>query len=156
MCSALRYIPQSMTTQKVWLAALALLASQVVAAQSFFLPASDTKLRDDLSLLVDEGVINLPVNEWPLARQDVARALAGVDATDLQDAALRAALSRVVKATAWAEDAAEWRVREVRMTAGQPGLLRDEATLGRENGELTATGGAGTDRYGITLSATGV
>jgi hypothetical protein len=44
----------------------------------------------------------------------------------------------------------------VRLTAGQPGLLRDDATLGRENGELTTTGGASTDRYGITLSATGV
>src|SRR6185369_13522724 len=39
---------------------------------------------------------------------------------------------------------------------GKPGLLRDDSTLGRENGELTTVGGASTDRYGITLAATGV
>jgi Capsule assembly protein Wzi len=132
------------------------LASQSALAQSFFLPATDTLLRDDLSLLVDEGVINLPVNEWPLAREDVAQALARVDAQDLHDAALRSALSRVVAATTTAEDAAEWRIREVSVTAGQPGLLRDDATLGRENFELRSMGGASTDRYSITLAATGV
>jgi hypothetical protein len=135
---------------------LAVLASQSATAQSFFLSASDTRLRDDLSLLVDEGVLNLPVNEWPLAREDVAQAMAGIRATDLHDAALRIALSRIVAATTVSPDAAEWRLREVRITAGEPGLLRDDATLGRENLELRSTGGASTDRYGITLAATGV
>ncbi len=145
-----------MKIQTLGLAAAVLLASQLVAAQGFFLPASDTRLRDDLTLLVDEGVINLPVNEWPLAREDVAQAVARVSATDLQEAGLRAALSRVVKATTPPEDAAEWRIREVSATAGQPGLLRDEATLGRENFELRSMGGMSNDRYGITLAATGV
>jgi hypothetical protein len=138
------------------IASFVALASQNVTAQGFFLPASDTRLRDDLSLLVDEGVLNLPVNEWPLAREDVAQAVARVDAMDLHDAALRAALSRVVSATAPAEDAADWRIREVSVTAGEPGLLRDDATLGRENFELRSTGGMSTDRYSITLAATGV
>lgn len=145
-----------MRTHTIWLAVTALLASQAVVAQGFFLPASDTRLRDDLSLLVDEGVLNLPVNEWPLAREDVAQAVAHVEATDLRDAALRAALSRVVRATATPEDAAEWRIREVALTAGQPALLRDDATVGRENFELRSMGGMSTDRYGITLAATGV
>jgi hypothetical protein len=55
------------------IAIASLLATSVVSAQSLFLPASDSRLRDDVSLLVDEGVINLPVNEWPLAREDVAQ-----------------------------------------------------------------------------------
>ncbi|MEO8315503.1 MAG: capsule assembly Wzi family protein [Pseudomonadota bacterium] len=135
---------------------LALLAAQAAAAQGFFLPAGDSRLRDDLSLLVDEGVVNLPVNEWPLARQDVADALSHVNATDMQEGALRNALARVVAATTIHEDAAEWRIREVSATGGQPGLLRHEGTLGRENFELKTTGGATTDRYNITLSATGV
>jgi hypothetical protein len=135
---------------------LSLLASHAVNAQGFFLPASDTRLRDDLSLLVDEGVINLPVNEWPLAREDVSQAVARVNSTDLSDAALRAALSRVVKATKLADDGAEWRIREWSVTTGQPGLLRDDATLGRENFELRSMGGMSNERYGITLAAAGV
>jgi hypothetical protein len=133
----------------------AALISPLAAAQGFFLPAGDVRLRDDLMLLVDEGVINLPLNEWPLARRDVAEALEAVDATDLQDMALQYALARVRAATTVSQDADQWKIREISLMAGQPGLLRDEATLGRENGELTSSGGAMTDRYNITLSATG-
>jgi hypothetical protein len=124
-------------------------------AQGFFLPADDTRLRDDLTLLVDEGVINLPVTGWPLARKDVEEALRPVDGSNLHDAALQQALARVRAAVTLPEDAAAWRIREVRLTAGQPGLLRHQGTLGRENGELTSRGGATTDRYSINLSATG-
>lgn len=145
-----------MKFQAAWIACLAVLVSQGVSAQGFFLPASDTRLRDDLSLLVDEGVLNLPVNEWPMARHDVARALSDVKESDLADTALRVALSRVLRATADPADASEWRIREVALTAGQPGLLRDDATLGRENAELRSSGGMGNDRYSITLAATGV
>jgi len=145
-----------MTIRSICVVGFALSVSGIATSQSLFLPASDSRLRDDLSLLVDEGVVNLPVNEWPLAREDVAEAIAKVDAADLYDSALRTALSRVVAKTRVATDAGDWKIREVRLTAGQPGLLRDDSTLGRENGELTTVGGASTDRYGITLAATGV
>ena len=133
-----------------------LLASASASAQSLFLPASDSRLRDDVSLLVDEGVINLPVNEWPLAREDVAQAISGIQAEELFDAALGAALGRVVAATAFPDGADEWRLRELRLTLGQPGLLRTDATLGRENGELTSIGGSGSSRSSITIAATAV
>jgi hypothetical protein len=145
-----------MITRTVVFAIVALAATSSAAAQGFFLPAGDVRLRDDLTLLVDEGVINLPLNEWPLARVDVAEALAPINPADLADPALRQALVRARAAAAADEDAATWRIREIRATAGQPGLLRDEATLGRENGELTSSGGAMTDRYNIKLTATGV
>ena len=125
-------------------------------SQGMFLPASDARLRADVSLLVDEGVFNLPVNEWPLAREDVAQAVASVKAEDLAEPALLAALHRVRAVVAPRTDDNEWKVREVRLTAGEPGLLRNENTLGRENGELMATGGTVNSRYGITLALTGV
>ena len=137
------------------LALLLLASTTATLAQGFFLPAGDKRLRDDLTLLVDEGVINLPLNEWPLARADVADALRPVDPADMHDLALQLALARVRAATAMPEDAATWRIREVGITAGEPALLRHEGTLGRENLELTSSGGATTDRYNITLSATG-
>jgi hypothetical protein len=125
-------------------------------AQSMFLPAHDARLRDDLSLLVDEGVINLPVNEWPLAREDVSHALTRVKSEDLHDLALQRALARVLAAATPPADQAEWRIREIGLSAGHAGLLRDDSTLGRDNFELRTVGGAGTDRYAIQLSATGV
>lgn len=133
-----------------------LLATSIASAQSLFLPAGDSRLRDDVSLLVDEGVINLPVNEWPLAREDVAEAISSIDTGTFHDPSLRAAFSRVVAATTIPGNSNDWELREVRVTAGQPALLRTDATLGRENGEVTSIGGAGTDRYSITVAATGV
>lgn len=133
----------------------AMLICPCAVAGGFFLSAGDVRLRDDLMLLVDEGVINLPLNEWPLARRDVAEAIERIDPTVMEDMALQYALARVRAATSLSADADQLRIREVSVTAGQPGLLRDEATAGRENGELTSTGGATTDRYNITLSATG-
>lgn len=136
--------------------AAAALAPSLVVAQGFFLPANDVRLRNDLTLLVDEGVINVPVNEWPLARRDVAETIKDIDGSDMQDLALQRALARIRAATTLPADADTWRIHEVKLTAGEPGLLRDQGTLGRENGELNSTGGATTDRYNITLSATGV
>ncbi|MET0281439.1 MAG: capsule assembly Wzi family protein [Steroidobacteraceae bacterium] len=126
-----------------------------MSADALFVAATDTRLRNDLTLLVDEKIVLLPLNEWPLARQDVAAAVAGIDVADVEKPALRSALARVKAATLRRADAAEWKLREVRLTAGQPGLLRDDETMGRENAELTAVGGASTDRFGITLAATG-
>lgn len=136
--------------------AVAALVPSLAAAQGFFLPADDVRLRDDITLLVDERVVNVPVNEWPLARRDVAEAIRDVDGSAMQDTALQLALARVRAATTLPEDADTWRLHEVRLTAGQPGLLRDQGTLGRDNGELNSSGGATTDRYNIRLSATGV
>ncbi|MBK9251800.1 MAG: capsule assembly Wzi family protein [Proteobacteria bacterium] len=145
-----------MNCRSCLLAVASLLATSAVSAQSLFLPASDSRLRDDVSLLVDEGVINLPVNEWPLAREDVAEAISSISADEIFDTALRTALNRVVAATTVPEDVGDWDLREIRVTAGQPGLLRTDSTIGRETGELTSIGGAGTDRYSITIAATGV
>ena len=129
---------------------------QLAGAQGMFLPASDARLRADVSLLVDEGVMRLPLNEWPLAREDVAQAVANVKAEDLADPALLSALARVRAVAAPRADDAEWKIREVRVTAGEPGLLRTQDTLGRENGELMARGGTTNTRYGINLAVTGV
>jgi hypothetical protein len=127
-----------------------------VVAQGFFLPASDTRLRDDLLLLADARALDLPVNQWPMVREDVALAIARINEADIAEPALRNALARVVAATTVPEDAGEWRIRAIQVIAGNPGLLRDDSTLGRENFELKAMGGAASDRYSIQLAATGV
>jgi len=52
-----------------------LLASGAVVAGEPWLPPGDVQVRHDLQLLVDEGVINLPMSQWPIAVSDLAHAL---------------------------------------------------------------------------------
>lgn len=145
-----------MIRRLIGLGLLATLVSGISHAQGLFLPVEDAHLRDDLTLLVDEGVINLPVNEWPLIRQDVAEAIRRIDGSDMQDVALRSALERVRRATTPRPDAGEWKLRELEISGGQPGLLRDVTTLARDNGEVTLGGGASNGRFSATLKATAV
>jgi len=139
-------------TGTLWLA----LWASAAGAQGVFLPAPDIGLREDIALLADRGCVDLPVDEWPLARDDVARAVAASHCLQTQDAVLQASLARVAMRTAGAADGGQWRVRQVSALAGQPALLRQFDTAGRENGELNVAGGAATDRYGFTLSLTAV
>lgn len=127
----------------------------VSAAQGFFLPTENFRLREDLGLLVDEDVIRLPMNTWPLPAKDVRTAIAAVRANDIHEPALRAAFSRVSAQVAVREHDAEWRLQEIRATAGEPGLLRMDDTLGRESGELRSMGGVKNDRWSMTIAVTG-
>jgi hypothetical protein len=148
-----------MTGSGTWKAALvaALLALPVAAtAQGFFLPTEDFRLREDLGLLVDEDVIRIPMNTWPLPANDVREAIRRVRADDIRVPALRAAFDRVSARVAVRETDAEWRLQEVRATAGEPGLLRMDDTPGRESGELRSTGGVVNDRWSMTIALTGV
>lgn len=145
-----------MKSRPLALAIASFLLAQAAAAQGVFLPADDLRLREDVALLADEGIIHLPLNEWPIPRADLQRAIADIQPESLEDAVLRAVLARLQRAAALPDDAGSWKIREVRVTAGEAGLLRDYATAGRDNGELTSVGGAVTDRYGITIAATGV
>ena len=47
-------------------ASLMMAVSSLAAAQGFWLPATDERLRDDLNLLVDEGLMDLPAHTWPM------------------------------------------------------------------------------------------
>lgn len=68
-------------------------------AQGFCLSSSDARLREALTLLVDQRVLRLPVNEWALVRQDVAEVLALVKPEDPDEPALLRAPAIVQAAT---------------------------------------------------------
>ena len=68
-----------------------MLTTQLAHAQGYFLPADDSRLRDDVILIVDEGVINLPTNAWPIPTADVAKAVSRIKPEDIGEPALRAA-----------------------------------------------------------------
>ena len=50
-------------------------ASPAVAAEPW-VAAGDTRVRHDVQLLVDGGVIELPMSAWPIPAADLAAALA--------------------------------------------------------------------------------
>jgi hypothetical protein len=105
---------------------------------------------------VDSGVIDLPVNEWPVVREDVVQALSSVDPAALGGMALQLALARVEAHVEAGPDSGTWDILDARLVAGKPGLLRDFDTLGRDDGELTVTAGRTTSRYNVRLAVTGV
>jgi hypothetical protein len=125
-------------------------------AQGFHLPTSDYRLREDIALLVDEGVLELPNSTWPLGVLDTRAALSRVRENSIGSQALQAALDRVSAKVAPHESTAEWQLTEISLTAGEPGLLRDESTLGRDSAELRSEGGVTTDRWSLNLAVTGV
>lgn len=126
------------------------------SAQGFFLPTEDFRLREDIGLLVDEDVIRIPVNTWPLPTNDVREAIRRIRIDDIREPALQAAFARVSARVAVRDTDDEWRLQEVRATAGEPGLLRTDDTLGRESGELRTMGGVVNDRWSMTIAVTGV
>jgi capsule assembly protein Wzi len=141
------------------LAALLLgaVGSRAVADAGWF-ESGDTVLRNDLLLLNDAGVIRLPVNQWPLPRAAVRYAIENGAERQAMNQAVMEALARVRARIAPSDSG---RARgfnfDSSINAGQPGLLRDFDTLGRDEGELTGriAYSAG-ERAAFALNATAV
>jgi hypothetical protein len=132
----------------------AALWSGVVRAggDSLYVPVGDGALRADLRLLVDAGVIDLPLLAWPLSRADILRALESAHSMAEDDAGLQAALSRTR-----ARFAPRARPRvELSAAAGRSGLLRDFDSPAREDGNLGLSVTAAGDRWSATAAVGGV
>jgi hypothetical protein len=117
--------------------ACAVLLATGAQAESGWFEAGDRLLRSDLTLLSDAQVIRLPVSQWPMPKAAVRYALDNAREHFAGNAAVTAALARVrsrLDASAGRRPAK----LELGVTAGEPALLRQFATLGRESGELVA------------------
>ena len=113
-----------------------------------WIAAGDTRVRLDVQLLVDEGVINLPMSAWPIAASDLAAALPEPQAR--LSPAQAAAVARLRKLVDTDGEAAI----EIR-GAARPTTLRTFEHTPREEGELSiwAAGFLG-DRWGGRLELT--
>ena len=124
-------------------------ASAAGAGEPWLAPG-DVRLRHDLQLLVDEGLLDLPISAWPIAVSDLAHALSAVDETRVRalSDSQSAALARL------RAEAREGRpTRELRLRgAARPTPLRTFAGEPREEGELelSASGFVG-ERWGGRL-----
>jgi hypothetical protein len=118
-------------------------------AASLYLPVGDGRLRSDLTLLIDAGVLDLATTTWPLPRADVARALNA--AHIVPGSPFEAVVERVRRVVTGPAPS-----RGVRLVAGHPGLLRDFATPGREDGNATLWATTGDTNWSATGVVTGV
>lgn len=116
-----------------------------------WIAAGDTRVRLDVQLLVDEGVMNLPMSAWPLAASDLAAALPQEREARLAPAQA-AAVARLRKLLDTGSEAAV----ELR-GAARPTTLRTFEDTPREEGELSAwVSGFMGDRWGGRLELTAV
>jgi len=149
------------TSRSVALAGLSLLSLFVLACGSpaaaacTWLEVGDGQLRSDLVLLADGGVIDLPLLEWPVPVADARRALAAAHIERARREGERQALERVRRTVDAASCAAGSRTGSVRVSAGEPALLRDFDTPAREEGEIGVRTSAAAGRWSATLQVTG-
>lgn len=96
----------------------------------------DGRLRSDLELLADAGLIDLPLTDWPVPIADIDRVMEGIDPDKLKSAALRSAYDRIERTIA-PTDAQYLHLDSVGGAAGHPSLLRDFDTPAREDGDAS-------------------
>ena len=122
--------------------AAVLACAPAVAGEPWIAPG-DSQVRHDIELLVDEGVMNLPISSWPIAVSDLAAALkragtpsGGSDAEDRHNLtpAQQAAVRRLKRLTGEYDSP---RVVEARVAA-RPTVLRGFEDTPREEAELRA------------------
>ena len=137
-----------------------LLAVATAHAGEPWLAPGNSQVRHDVQLLVDEGVINLPISGWPIAVSDLAAALLRVPSPRTSSAragetgltpAQSAAIARLRKIASEGRPVLGVEVR----AAARPMVLRTFDDEPREEGELTgyAAGFLG-DRWGGRLELT--
>ena len=138
-------------------ASLALATTLVVpAAADPWLAPGDGRLRHDLQLLSDEGIVHAPLTTWPVSWAEVARDVRGAGDDLARPAHVAAALARVRAAAAEATNTGEleWHAR----LAGseKPMTLRRFSDVPREEGEISAGAQYTGDRFALRLQATAV
>lgn len=119
--------------------AFALSGSLAGAAQAEpWQAAGDGRLRHDLELLSDAGIVHAPLTAWPVSWPEIARDVGSVNAA-AQPLHLQAALARV-RAAATAETAPGELEFEARIAGSeQPMALRRFDDVPRESGELSVS-----------------
>ncbi len=135
------------------LAAAILLASHVMPAIAGPLAApGDTRLRHDLQLLSDHGLLSAPLTTWPLSWSDISASLKTDDEERLLPH-LRSALQRVETRLEKALDGGLQTRVEVSGNS-DPELLRSFADTPRSKGEISVSGRGSNDRLAYQLKAT--
>ncbi|NND59444.1 MAG: capsule assembly Wzi family protein [Gammaproteobacteria bacterium] len=130
-----------------------LLLSQALAAP--WIDPGDPRLRQDLELLADAGIVTVPVTTWPLAWAGIGEDLDNLDSVPAR-ADVQAALLRVRRAYSDATEASLVKLELAAAISTEPRKLRTFSASPREKGELSAGISWTGLRFSYRLRATGV
>ena len=132
-----------------------LLASRALAGEPWIAPGN-VQTRLDVQLLVDDGVINLPMSGWPIAASDLANALTKVPASSGSNQLAPAHAAAIARLRTLATEGRPTLGYELR-AAARPSVLRTFDDEPREEGEVTGwTSGFIGQRWGARVELTAV
>jgi hypothetical protein len=112
----------------------------------------DMLLRHDIRLLVDEGVINVPMNTWPIPWGDVFDQLSRARA-EQPSAAVMDAMTRLRDRARWELETGEWYMTGWASAAAEPRVIRTFEDTPREEAEAGLAFSWTSNRFTINLSA---
>lgn len=133
---------------------LAVPAAPAAAADPWIAPG-DPRLRHDLQLLADEGIVGAPLTTWPVSWSEVDRDLRGKSG-GTYPAHIEAALVRVRAAAAAAMQTGDWHGEASLAGSAEPMQLRRFGAVPREEGELSGAMQFTGERVALRLQATAV
>jgi hypothetical protein len=132
-------------------ASILLLVGSAAIAEPLAAPG-DMRLRHDLQLLNDRGVINVPMTAWPISLGDVHNAVSNANPYGLK-VSEREALQRVREHLSWELETGTIRPRIQLAAAHNPRIIRSFENTPREEGQATAGLSWMGKRFAVNLSA---
>jgi len=132
---------------------IALAAAPLTSLAEPLASPGDMRLRHDLQLLNDTGVINIPLTAWPIALGDIHNALADANTSDIS-ASTKAAYVRVRNHLSWELDSDTVRYRIGLSAAENSRVIRAFEYTPREEGEVSAGLNWLGERFAVNLAAT--
>ena len=112
----------------------------------------DMLLRHDIRLLVDEGVLNLPMNTWPIPWGDVYDQLSRAPAAALTPESVDA-MARLRDRARWELDPSEWYLTGWASASAEPRVIRTFENTPREEAEAGVAFSWTNSRFTVNLSA---
>ena len=115
-------------------------------------PPGDMLLRHDIRLLVDEGVINMPMNTWPIPWADVFDQLSRAPGSKLSPQ-IEAAVARLRDRARWELDTGQWHLSGWASAAAEPRVIRTFEDTPRTDAEAGLAFSWTGNRFTVNLSA---
>ena len=113
----------------------------------------DMRLRHDLQLLNDTGVINIPLTAWPISLGDVHNAIGAANISNVSDSS-KEAYDRVRDHLAWELETGTVRFRIGAAASENPRIIRSFENTPRAEGEASAGLSWLGERFVVNLVAT--
>ena len=126
-----------------------------VSADPWIAPG-DGRLRHDLQLLSDEGIVHAPLTTWPVSWAEVARDVRAAGDDQVRPAHIAVALARVRAAAAQATRVGVWRGDARISGSEEPMSLRRFSDVPREHAEVSGSMQYTGERFALRLQATAV